>query len=91
MSGATRTTTDTFLIDIPQQSLDDIHDRLTRGAPGQRSPGPNPEDYGVSLAWVREPSSAQWNMHPEPGGQYAAHLEPDVPANDIRGFYRRYQ
>ena len=30
----------------------------------------------------------QWNMHPEPGGHYAAHLEPDVLADDIRGFYR---
>jgi epoxide hydrolase len=34
---------------------------------------------------------AQWNMHPEPGGHYAAHLEPAVLADDIRGFYRRYQ
>jgi epoxide hydrolase len=33
----------------------------------------------------------QWNMHPEPGGHYAAHLEPDVLADDIRGFYRRFQ
>jgi pimeloyl-ACP methyl ester carboxylesterase len=29
----------------------------------------------------------QWNMHPEPGGHYAAHLEPEVLADDIRGFY----
>jgi pimeloyl-ACP methyl ester carboxylesterase len=33
----------------------------------------------------------QWNMHPEPGGHYAAHLEPGVLADDIRGFYRRYR
>ena len=33
----------------------------------------------------------QWNMHPEPGGHYAAHLEPEVLADDIRGFYRRYR
>jgi pimeloyl-ACP methyl ester carboxylesterase len=33
----------------------------------------------------------QWNMHPEPGGHYSAHLEPDVLADDIRGFYRRYR
>jgi epoxide hydrolase len=33
----------------------------------------------------------QWNMHAEPGGHYAAHLEPDVLADDIRDFYRRYQ
>jgi epoxide hydrolase len=33
----------------------------------------------------------QWNMHPEPGGHYAAHLEPDVLADDIRSFYRRYR
>jgi hypothetical protein len=30
-------------------------------------------------------------MHPVPGGHYAAHLEPDILADDIRGFYRRYQ
>jgi hypothetical protein len=30
----------------------------------------------------------QWNMHPEPGGHYAAHLEPEVLADDIRDFYR---
>ena len=29
----------------------------------------------------------QWTMHPEPGGHYAAHLEPDVLADDIRAFY----
>jgi hypothetical protein len=29
----------------------------------------------------------QWAMHPEPGGHYAAHTEPDVLADDIRGFY----
>jgi pimeloyl-ACP methyl ester carboxylesterase len=29
----------------------------------------------------------QWNMHPEPGGHYAAHTEPQVLADDIRRFY----
>jgi len=29
----------------------------------------------------------QWTMHPEPGGHYAAHLEPDALADDIPGFY----
>lgn len=29
----------------------------------------------------------QWNAHAEPGGHYAAHLEPVVMANDIRAFY----
>ena len=33
----------------------------------------------------------QWTMHPEPGGHYAAHLEPDVLADDIRGFYREHR
>jgi pimeloyl-ACP methyl ester carboxylesterase len=33
----------------------------------------------------------QWNMHPEPGGHYAAHLEPEVLADDIREFYRAYR
>jgi hypothetical protein len=27
-------------------------------------------------------------MHPEPGGHYAAHLEPEVLADDIREFFR---
>jgi hypothetical protein len=26
-------------------------------------------------------------MHPEPGGHYAAHTEPLVYADDLRGFY----
>jgi epoxide hydrolase len=30
---------------------------------------------------------AQWVMHPEPGGHYAAHTEPLVYADDLRGFY----
>ena len=34
---------------------------------------------------------AQWNVHPEPGGHYAAHLEPEILADDIRGFYSRYR
>jgi len=29
-----------------------------------------------------------WHLHPEPGGHYAAHLEPQVLADDIREFYR---
>ena len=29
----------------------------------------------------------QWTMHPEPGGHYAARTEPQVLADDIRGFY----
>ncbi len=33
----------------------------------------------------------QWTLHPEPGGHYAAHLEPQVLADDIRGFYRQYR
>jgi pimeloyl-ACP methyl ester carboxylesterase len=33
----------------------------------------------------------QWNMHPEPGGHYAAHLEPEVLADDIRGFFHHYR
>jgi hypothetical protein len=28
---------------------------------------------------------------PEPGGHYAAHLEPDVLADDIGGFYRQHR
>jgi epoxide hydrolase len=34
---------------------------------------------------------AQWNMHSEPGGHYAAYLEPAVLADDIRDFYRHYR
>jgi epoxide hydrolase len=33
----------------------------------------------------------QWTMHAEPGGHYAAHLEPGVLADDIRGFYSQYR
>jgi hypothetical protein len=29
----------------------------------------------------------RWTMHPEPGGHYAAHLEPAVLVGDIRAFY----
>jgi hypothetical protein len=54
VSGATRTAIEKFRIDIPQLSLDDLHDRLTRARWASDVPGPNPEDYGVSLAWVRE-------------------------------------
>lgn len=36
-------------------------------------------------------SLVQWRMHPAPGGHYAAHLEPEVLAEDIRGFYRRFR
>ena len=54
MSRETRTAIETFRIDIPQQSLDDLHDRLTRARWASEVPGLSPEDYGVSLAWVRE-------------------------------------
>jgi pimeloyl-ACP methyl ester carboxylesterase len=43
-----------FRVEIPQQSLDDLHDRLGRTRWTAEVPGPDPEDYGVSLAWVRE-------------------------------------
>jgi pimeloyl-ACP methyl ester carboxylesterase len=43
-----------FRVEIPQQSLDDLHDRLSRTRWATEVPGPDPEDYGVSLAWVRE-------------------------------------
>jgi epoxide hydrolase len=43
-----------FRVEIPQQSLDDLHDRLSRTRWAAEVPGPDPEDYGVSLAWVRE-------------------------------------
>lgn len=47
---------------------------------------------GVRLFAERDHNNlVQWNMHPEPGGHFAAHLEPDVLADDIRGFYRRYR
>ncbi len=31
----------------------------------------------------------QWNLHPEPGGHYAAHQEPQILADDLRGFYAK--
>jgi epoxide hydrolase len=33
----------------------------------------------------------QWHLHPEPGGHYAAHLEPGVLAGDMRGFFSAYR
>jgi pimeloyl-ACP methyl ester carboxylesterase len=33
----------------------------------------------------------QWNTYPQPGGHYAAHLEPDVLANDIRQFFAKWR
>src|SRR5438477_9022630 len=42
-----------FRIDIPQQSLDDLHGRLNRVRWASEIPGPCSEDYGVSLAWVQ--------------------------------------
>lgn len=29
----------------------------------------------------------QWNLYDAPGGHYAAHLQPDLVINDIRGFF----
>jgi epoxide hydrolase len=43
-----------FRIEIPQESLDDLHDRLSRVRWASEIPGEPAEDYGVSLAWVRE-------------------------------------
>ena len=43
-----------FRVEIPQQRLDDLHDRLSRTRWTAEVPGANPEEYGVSLAWVRE-------------------------------------
>jgi hypothetical protein len=48
------TTMEKFRIDIPQRRLDDLRDRLSRVRWASEVPGRNPEDYGVSLAWVRE-------------------------------------
>ncbi|KUJ65798.1 epoxide hydrolase [Streptomyces albus subsp. albus] len=31
---------------------------------------------------------AQWHTYQEPGGHYAAHLEPELMAKDLRGFFR---
>ncbi|MEV0093440.1 epoxide hydrolase family protein [Streptomyces sp. NPDC050738] len=33
-------------------------------------------------------SIAQWHTYKEPGGHYAAHLEPEVMTEDMRGFFR---
>jgi epoxide hydrolase len=49
----TQTDVRPFRAEIPQQSLDDLHDRLTRARWASEVPGPAPENYGVSLAWVR--------------------------------------
>jgi pimeloyl-ACP methyl ester carboxylesterase len=31
----------------------------------------------------------QWHLYDAPGGHYAAHLQPEVVTDDIRGFYRQ--
>jgi Epoxide hydrolase N terminus len=41
-------------VEIPQERLDDLRDRLDRVRWASEVPGPEPEQYGVSLAWVRE-------------------------------------
>jgi pimeloyl-ACP methyl ester carboxylesterase len=66
-----------FRADIPQESLDDLRDRLNRVRWAREVPGPGPEDYGVSLAWVRKmtecwrdsynwrAAEARLNAHPQ--------------------------
>ena len=65
-----------FRIEIPQAEIDYLHDRRRNA----RWPGELP-----GVGWTR--GIPQWNMHPEPGGHYAAHMEPEVLADDIRRFY----
>ena len=71
-------------------------------AHGPRPAGPTTVPLGVAgfagdFSGVRRfaerdhKNLVQWNMHPEPGGHYAAHLEPEVLADDIRDFYRAYR
>ena len=43
-----------FRIEISQQDLDDLHDRLNRTRWTADVPGTGPEDYGVSLVWVQD-------------------------------------
>jgi len=43
-----------FRIEISQQNLDDLQDRLNRTRWTADVPGAGPEDYGVSLAWVQD-------------------------------------
>jgi Epoxide hydrolase N terminus len=42
-----------FRVEISQESLDDLRGRLNRVRWASEVPGPAPEGYGVSLAWVR--------------------------------------
>jgi epoxide hydrolase len=39
-----------FRVEIPQESLDDLRERLSRVRWASDVPGPEPEQYGVSLA-----------------------------------------
>jgi epoxide hydrolase len=67
-----------------------------------RPPEPTPEMSSVPLAVAgfagdfsgirrfaeRDHANlVRWTMHPEPGGHYAAHLEPAVLTDDVRTFY----
>jgi epoxide hydrolase len=45
---------------------------------------------GSSIRFYYEDAHAA-GPGPEPGGHYAAHLEPEVLAGDIRDFYLRYR
>jgi pimeloyl-ACP methyl ester carboxylesterase len=36
-------------------------------------------------------SLVQWHIHEAPGGHYAAHLEPHVLAQDVRGFFAKFR
>jgi pimeloyl-ACP methyl ester carboxylesterase len=66
-----------FRAEIPQEILDDLHDRLNRVRWTSEVPGPSPEDYGVSLSWVRKrieywqdsydwrAAEAKLNAHPQ--------------------------
>jgi epoxide hydrolase len=70
---------------------------MARGRPSRPPPPLGVAGFAGDFSGVRRfaerdhTNLAQWTIHPEPGGHYAAHLEPDVPAGDIRGFYRRYR
>jgi len=73
---------------------------VLRGRPGPDDAEPTTVDLGVAgfagdFSGVRRfaerdhKNIVQWTMHPEPGGHYAAHQEPEVLADDIREFYRK--
>jgi hypothetical protein len=43
------------------------------------------------LLWRVQPCPSDWHTYDRPVGHYAAHLEPQIVARDIRRFFRSFR